>query len=136
MVLILSIGVPAITDLSYDTLSTSLACITGGGPVTNITWMQDQLELVADSQTVLIQQNLDVSTVVYWNTLVLRRGRERENVGTYRCLVSNVRGGVSMELTVAGECNVVVVRWGSVFIALNNSSCNFITGDLLYTLYS
>ena len=97
-----------ITGLRYDTLSASLVCTTSGGPVTNVTWTQEQQLLVADSQEVLTWQSLDVVAVTYRNVLELRRGTERENVGTYRCLVSNARGNISMELTVPGE-------WGNFF---------------------
>jgi hypothetical protein len=93
-----------INELRYDTQAASLTCTTSGGPVTNVTWAQNQLQLQDNNQTVLIHQSVDLITVVYRNVLVLRRGREQENVGVYRCHISNARGNSSMELMVAGMC--------------------------------
>ena len=88
------------TELRYDTLTTSLLCSTSGGPVTTVTWTQD--DVVLRGEDVVSGQNLEVLNVVYHNTLELRRGREEENVGVYQCSVSNSRGSTSLQLTVEG----------------------------------
>ena len=97
-----------VTELSYDTESTRLVCLTSGGPVTNVTWTQDGNVLAADGDTTTItthQQLLDTSggVALYRNVLQLSRDMESDNVGVYRCQVGNSRGSTSRDLNVAGE---------------------------------
>ena len=95
-----------VTELSYDTESTRLVCLTSGGPVTNVTWTQDGNVLAEDGDTTTThQQLLDTSggVALYRNMLQLSRDTESDNVGVYRCQVSNNRGSTSRDLSVAGK---------------------------------
>ena len=110
-----------ITELVYDPSTTSLSCTSNGGPVTSLTWTQDQLPLGSEVAT-SYQTVADISSAQYLNILQLSREGERGNVGTYECRVSNVRGNDSRELRVVGKLLIQYYILKVVFIGTGTKS--------------
>ena len=69
----------------------SLTCTSTGGPATSVTWTRDGVNVTYDSTHVLTRTVENTMTARYSNTLTVT-GVEG---GTYRCIVSNVRGAVT-----------------------------------------
>ena len=102
--LIYILGRLVITSLTYDSVSSSLICMSSGGPVTTVTWTHNGVLIGQDGVTFEESQRVVMTSAVYHNVLRLRRTNETENVGIYRCTVGNNRGNTtSMELNVQGD---------------------------------
>ena len=84
--------------VSSSPVQFSLTCTSTGGPATSVTWTRDGVNVTYDSKHVLTRTVEDTISARYSNTLTVT-GVEG---GTYRCIVSNVRGAV-MSLVLSGD---------------------------------
>ena len=75
--------------------SSTLTCISTGGPPTNVTWIRGSTVVTEGTNTVL---NNGV-TAQFTHTLLVTDRR----AGLYRCAIANKASSVSAELTVQGE---------------------------------
>lgn len=87
--------------LTYNPVTTTLLCVSTSGPATTVIWSQNQITLQDNGDSIIFSQTIvSTETGLYHNTLQLRRRDEVENLGSYRCHVTNSRGNDSTELTV------------------------------------
>ena len=93
-------GVLTITEVTYDTTTTSLTCVTSGGPVSEVIWIYNLLEINIDGVNYQERLTLVPSTVEYRSVLGLRR--ENELVGIYRCVARNNRESTSQNFNLVG----------------------------------
>ena len=96
------VGIPVISNMSYDTSSRTLICISTGGPATRVTWMKDNAPLVVGDGTSYEQSQIitDRVAVTYENRLVIRAGSVS---GKYACSVWNERGNDTDFIVIPGK---------------------------------
>ena len=91
------------TDLSYDTSSSTFTCTSSGGPATSVSWRRDGSLLAVDGTTFEATQVVtDTSTATYENRLTIV-GKSEDLSGTYSCTVGNAAGSDSAQITQTGE---------------------------------
>ena len=84
-------GVPVITDLSADSPSSSITCLSTGGPVTDITWLRNNVLLPSESADYTTSRAvMDTEEGTYASVLTVSTGQLLP--GNYTCTVSNNAG--------------------------------------------
>ena len=92
-------GVPNISSpIEYNFTSSTLTCISTGGPATTVTWSRDNVP-ISESQSTTQQQLTAISTATYHNLLTITSSNIRDYSGSFSCNVSNIKGGDTESVT-------------------------------------
>ena len=94
-------GFPSITSVQFDRNSTTLTCISTGGPPTIVTWKMNGLLVNASAPYEQSQRLLDAESATYEN--VLYSYDVANFVGSFTCEISNVRGTVDRTMELNGN---------------------------------
>ena len=91
-------------SVQYDRTSQTITCTSTGGPATDVTWSQDNVNirltmggLYEHSQIII-----NTTTATYENRLRIV-DKSSEAVGNYTCQVTNLRGSVNGSLYIQGN---------------------------------
>ena len=92
------------TSLTFNVFSTSLTCISTGGPATTVTWRRDGVVITLNTTHQQTKRIVDNVASTYQTVLTINRSvGQSDIVGTYNCTVENDRGESSETVTVTGE---------------------------------
>ena len=102
-VLLSSLGMPSITDISFHFTASNqtLTCTSVGGPATSVTWIKNGVPLVPKHAQV--QEITDFVASTYLNVLLLGEQHPDNINGSYICVVNNSRGSDKMNFELHGE---------------------------------
>ena len=79
--------------LTYSPSTSTLTCISTGGPVTSVSWRRDGVPIPSNSSTYTQSQIVvDTATATYHNLLSINSSNIRDYNGTFSCRASNSRG--------------------------------------------
>ena len=97
-------GSPSGISLNFNPKSNTLTCISTGGPATTVTWSRDGVEITPNAtyqqtKSLVYPEKGTYQTVLTIDPSVGQQGI----VGTYNCMVENVRGKSSKTLIVTGK---------------------------------
>ena len=93
--------------VSSSPVQFTLTCTSTGGPATSVTWTRDGINVTYDSDHVLTRTVEDTINARYSNTLTVTGVKG----GSYRCIVSNVRGAVmSPVLSGSGRSFILMIH--------------------------
>lgn len=97
----LLLGSPSIVSLALNQEESALVCVSKDGPATTVIWKRDNATIQNDSQEYKqIQRVVDMETATYENRLISYNATNF--VGTFTCMVSNVRGSSEQSLLLNG----------------------------------
>ena len=99
--LICTLGTITISgDVTYDSDQLTLACISTGGPATNVSWTRDSTTVITEGNETVLN---DPVTARYTHTLTVTTG------GEYTCSVANNKpsSDTSNSITVTGIHHVL-----------------------------
>ena len=107
-------GSPSITSVLLDRNSTTLTCISTGGPPTTVSWRKDgqpiNETLYEQSQRLVNTETANYENILSSNTIA-------NFVGSFTCEVSNARGSDTQTMELNGErnthCSLIFVTFFS-----------------------
>ena len=84
------LGIPEISSpIEYN--SSTLTCISSGGPATTVTWTRNNAP-ISETSAPQQQQLTDTATATYHNLLIITSSDIRDYRGRFACTISNSRG--------------------------------------------
>ena len=90
-------GSPNVTSLIFNSSSNILTCTSTGGPATVVTWKRDGSVITLNATYQQTKRVVDSVAGTYQTVLTIDHSVDQSNiVGTYNCMVENVRGKSSM----------------------------------------
>ena len=90
---LLHVGAPNVTELTFDRESRTLTCTSTGGPATTVTWTKDGAVITPSTTHQQTQMIVDSVEGTYQNTLTIAQSVTGDNLyGLYSCMVENSRG--------------------------------------------
>ena len=96
------VGSPIVTSLTYNSQSRTLTCTSTGGPATNVTWRRDGVTINLNANHQQTKRVVDAVNGTYQTVLTIGPYVGQDDiVGTYNCIVENVRGESSETVDIA-----------------------------------
>ena len=88
--------------LALNQQESALVCVSSGGPATTVVWKKDNSSLIEVNNTDYqhIQTAVNTETATYENKLI--SNNTANFVGTFTCIVINVRGSAENSITLNG----------------------------------
>ena len=97
-------------ELTFDSSSHTVSCVSSGGPVNTVTWSRNGDPITSSTSPYQLSQSLTSGvTSTFLHTLTITGGDAEDYNGTFSCTVSNSRGPAPVQsLDIHSRTNIAI----------------------------